>query len=75
MSRNSFQVLGFDRHCKFRKTLVRNGLEGWTSNSKVVGSSPIEGDRLAPAFVYFYIEITSWLVSAYNFYSRVVKDR
>ena len=22
-----------------------------------------------------YIEITSWLVSAYDFYSRVVKDR
>ena len=24
---------------------------------------------------YVYIEITSWLVSAYDFYSRVVKDR
>ena len=23
----------------------------------------------------FYVEITSWLVSAYDFYSRVVKDR
>ena len=26
-------------------------------------------------FVASYIEITSWLVSAYDFYSRVVKDR
>ena len=26
-------------------------------------------------FVVAYIEITSWLVSAYDFYSRVVKDR
>ena len=31
----------------------------------------------SPYFPYMvtYIEITSWLVSAYDFYSRVVKDR
>ena len=30
----------------FAKPSWRNGLARWTSNSKVVGSSPIEGDRL-----------------------------
>ena len=30
----------------FAQPLWPNGLAGWTSNSKVVGSNPIEGDRL-----------------------------
>ena len=35
-----------------------------------------EGRRLVSHLVMVYdIEITSWLVSAYDFYSRVVKDR
>ena len=32
-------------------------------------------DFVIKYFVNIYIEITSWLVSAYGFYSRVVKDR
>ena len=31
--------------------------------------------RRRPSWGMSYIEITSWLVSAYDFYSRVVKDR
>ena len=70
-----FRCLALIDIANFAQPLWRNGLVGWTSNSKVVGSSPIEGDRLVSAFLYFYIEITSWLVNAYDFYSRVVKDR
>ena len=32
-------------------------------------------DLFTVGFIVKYIEITSWLVSAYDFYSRVVKDR
>ena len=47
----------------FAKPSWRNGLARWTSNSKVVGSSPIEGDSFVSAFLYFY-----------HFFFSVLKD-
>ena len=36
----------------FLPLITNNGLARWTSNSKVVGSSPIEGDSFVSAFLY-----------------------
>ena len=43
-----------------------------TSNVRILSSLSILGLTFGHGF--FNIEITSWLVSAYDFYSRVVKD-
>ena len=49
-------------------------LTAQSSLTAVIGREPVFSRRYGREHVCV-IEITSWLVSAYDFYSRVVKDR